>query len=71
LCVETLGQIGQSGAAPVLEPFVTNDALPLSLRCATAKALGQLDFRAPGDANAGNLLKGLGQIAVSEQPHHS
>ncbi len=65
LCVETLGAMGQPGAAPLLEPIVTNDQLPLSLRCAAAMAVGQLEFRNPGDANPGSLAKGLGQVALS------
>ena len=65
LCVETLGLIGQAGAAPILEPVVLDDTLPLSLRCAAARSLGQLDFRDANNVNAAALLKGLGQVALS------
>ena len=65
LCVETLGLIGQPGAAPILEPIVLDDNLPLSLRSAAAKSLGQLDYTDPGNLNVANLLKGLGQVALS------
>ena len=42
-----------------------DDNLPQSLRCAAAKSLGQLDYRDPSNVNAGPLLKGLGQVALS------
>ena len=65
LAVETLGLIGQPGAAPILEPIVLDDSLPLSLRVAAAKSLGQLEYADAGNLNTANLLKGLGQVALS------
>jgi hypothetical protein len=65
ICVETLGLIGQGAEAAYLEPIVLDDNLPLSLRCAAAQALGQLDYGDSQQVNAGPLLKGLGKVALS------
>jgi hypothetical protein len=65
LAIEALGAMGPGAAVSVLSPIVNDPNMPLTVRCAAAKALGQLDYRSVPDVDASAILKGLGAVAVS------
>lgn len=65
VAIETLGAMGPGGAATVLSPVVSDENMPLSVRCAAARALGQLDYRNAKNVDPNSILKGLGSVAVS------
>jgi hypothetical protein len=65
LAVDALGDIGQSGAARLLQPIVSDASAPMMLRCAAADALARLDYRNADNLDQAALLKGLGQLATA------
>ncbi len=65
LAIQALGAMGPGGAAKILSPIVGDENMPLSVRCAAARALGQLDYRNVSNVDPTAVLKGLGSIAVS------
>ena len=65
LAIEGLGAMGSSSGIAVISPIVGDQNMPLSVRCAAARALGQLDYRNAKNVDATAILKGLGSIAVS------
>ncbi len=65
IAVEAVGDIGQPASAKLLEPFVSNSSLPMSLRCAAAESLGRLDYRTAEGLDQIALTKGLGTLALT------
>ncbi len=65
IAIDALGDVGQSGAARVLEPIVGDNSAPMMLRCAAADALGRLDYRNAANLNLPAIVKALGQLATS------
>jgi hypothetical protein len=70
IAIDALGDIGHPGAAPLLQPVVSDDTAPRMLRCAAADALGRLDYSRGANFDAKAAVKGIGQLAtesLSEQ----
>lgn len=65
LAIDTLGDIGLSGAAGTIGNVVASADSPLWVRCAAAESIGKLDYSKAKNLNSEALIKGLGQVALS------
>jgi HEAT repeat protein len=64
IAVETLGLMRSGTFVKYLEPIVTDESAPMYLRCAAAKALGQLSFKNARDVNPLQLAGNLTSVAA-------
>ena len=65
LAIDTLGDIGLSGAAKTIGGVVSSQEAPLWVRCAAAESIGKLDYSSAQNLNSDELVKGLGQVALA------
>jgi hypothetical protein len=65
IAVDSLGAVGHTAAAPILNAILTDASLPGHLRCAAASTIGQLDYQPTSKVAAAPIVKGLGQFALS------